>query len=106
MTTGTPANLQDNLDPTQYSLPYRDTTFPTANDTPCTERYQVVVLNRKNPAIEDAYLCLTISRAQDELAGLTKGAEIVLVGTTLNNNADSESRYDPHRRHQLFELSR
>jgi hypothetical protein len=46
LTTGWPGDIQDNLDPTQYSLPYRDMTFPLAKDTPCTSRYQVVVLNR------------------------------------------------------------
>ncbi len=90
MTTGTPANLQDNLDPTKYSLPYRDATFPTASDPPCGSRYQVVVLNRNNPAVEDAYWCLGDSGSlKTKFATLQAGAEIVLVGTTLNNNADS-----------------
>ena len=90
MTTGTPANLQDNLDPTSYSLPYRDATFPTAKDTECTQRYQVVVLNRHTPAVEDAYFCASDSTTlKNDLAGLTQGTEIVVVGTTLNNNADA-----------------
>jgi hypothetical protein len=90
MTTGTPANLQDNLDPTQYSLPYRDTTFPKASDTPCTSPYQIVLLNRRTPAVEDGYYCDDSAAAvKTRLAGLTKGAEIVLVGTTLNHNADA-----------------
>ncbi len=90
MTTGTPANLQDNLDPTSYSLPYRDATFPTAKDTACTERYQVVVLNRHTPAVEDAYFCASDSTTlKNKLASLTQGAEIVLVGTTLYNNVDA-----------------
>ena len=89
LTTGTPANLQDNLNPISYSLPFRDATFPTAKDTACTERYQVVVLNRRTPALEDAYFCDSDSTAlKNDLAGLTQGAEIVLVGTTLYNNAD------------------
>ena len=58
LTTGTPANLQDNLNPISYSLPFRDATFPTAKDTACTERYQVVVLNRRTPAVEDAYFVI------------------------------------------------
>jgi hypothetical protein len=90
LTTGWPANMQDSLDPTENSLPYRDTTFPTANDTPCGSRYQVVVLNRNNPAVEDAYWCVGDSGSlKTKFAGLQAGAEIVLVGTTLNNNADS-----------------
>ncbi|MGD0125139.1 MAG: hypothetical protein ABSF46_07275 [Terriglobia bacterium] len=90
LTTGWPANTQDTLDPTQYSLPYRDTTFPKASDTPCTSRYQVVVLNRLNPMQEDGYLCPSDSTAlKSDLNGLTPGAEIVLVGTTLYNNADA-----------------
>lgn len=90
LTTGTPASLQDNSDTTQYSLPYPDTTFPTAKDTPCTQRYQVVVLNRWNPAQEDGYMCAPDGTTlKSDLAGLTKGTEIVLVGTTENNNADA-----------------
>jgi len=90
LTTGTPASLQDNLDPTQYSLPSPDTTFPTASQSACTSRYQVVVLNRFNPAQEDGYYCPGDSATlKSELAGLTAGAEIVLVGTTEHNNADS-----------------
>lgn len=90
LTTGTSASLQDNSDTTEYSLPYPDTTFPTAEDTPCTMRYQVVVLNRWNPAQEDGYMCAPdAATLKGDLAGLTKGTEIVLVGTTVNNNADS-----------------
>ena len=90
LTTGWPANMQDNLDPTQYSLPYRDTTFPSSGETPCTNRYQVVVLNRKNPAQQDGYICAADGATlKSDLAGLAKGTEIVLVGTTLYNNADS-----------------
>jgi len=89
LTTGWPANMQDNLDPTQYSLPYRDMTFPMANDTPCTTLYQVVVLNRQNPAHEDDYSCQASSGAlKGYLAGLSKGTEIVLVGTTVGKDAD------------------
>jgi len=90
LTTGWPANMQDNLDPTQYSLPYRDMTFPSSGETPCTNRYQVVVLNRQNPAQQDGYICAADGATlKSDLAGLAKGTEIVLVGTTLYNNADS-----------------
>lgn len=90
LTTGTPASLQDNSDTTQYSLAYPDTTFPTAKDTPCTMRYQVVVLNRFNPAQEDGYMCAPdAGTLKSDLAGLTVGTEIVLVGTTVNNTADA-----------------
>ena len=90
MTTGTPAGLQDNSDQTVYSLPYPDSTFPTTNDTPCTTRYQIVVLNRLNPAQEDAYMCpADAGTLKQDLAGLAKGAEIVLVGTTWLHNADA-----------------
>jgi len=90
LTTGTPANLQDNLDPTKYVLPYHDTTFPGSNDTACTSRYQVVVLNRYTPAIEDGYYCANDSTSlKSYLAGLSQGTELVLVGTTGNNVADS-----------------
>jgi len=90
LTTGFPAGVQDDLDPSQYRLPSRDTTFPTANQTACTSRYQVVVLNRVNPAQEDGYLCpADAGTLKSDLAGLTKGTEIVLVGTTEYNNADS-----------------
>jgi len=91
LTTGFPAGVQDNLDPTQYRLPSRDTTFPTANETACTSRYQVVVLNRVNPAQEDGYMCpADAGTLKSDLAGLTKGTEIVLVGTTQYNNADTD----------------
>ena len=90
MTTGTPAGLQDNSDQTQFSLPYQDMTFPTANDTPCTTRYQVVVLNRQNPAVEDAYWCVNDAASlKSRLATLNQGTELVLVGTTEGNNADT-----------------
>ena len=93
VTTGTPASLQDNSDQTQYSLPYPDATFPTASDTACTQRYQVVALLRQNPAIEDAYFCAADAASLKQLltsfVALTKGADIVMVGTTLGNNADS-----------------
>jgi hypothetical protein len=90
LTTGWPGDIQDNLDPTQYSLPYRDMTFPLAKDTPCTSRYQVVVLNRATPMQEDDYMCpRNAAELKSDLAGLTKGTEIVLVGTTVNNNVDS-----------------
>jgi hypothetical protein len=90
LTTGWPANMQDNLDPTQYSVPYRDATFPTANDTQCSGRYQVVVLNRHTPMIEDAYRCFKDGASlKSQLATLNKGTELVLVGTTEGNNADS-----------------
>ncbi len=90
LTTGIPASVQDNLDPTTYGLPYRDATFPTANDTACSGRYQVVVLNRVTPAVEDAYWCFDdAANLKSKLATLTAGAELVLVGTTENNNADS-----------------
>ena len=90
LTTGTPSNLQDNADRTQYSLPQPDTTFPMTTQMPCTTRYQVVVLNRLNPAQEDGYMCPgDASTLKSDLAGLTKGTELVLVGTTLNNNADA-----------------
>src|SRR5579862_3416490 len=59
LTTGWPAGMQDSIDPTKYQVPYRDTTFPTASDTPCTTLYQVVVLNRATPSQEDGYLCPT-----------------------------------------------
>jgi hypothetical protein len=50
----------------------------------------VVVLNRLNPLQEDGYICPADSTAlRNDLNGLTAGAEIVLVGTTLNNNADA-----------------
>lgn len=90
LTTGTPSNLQDNADRTQYSLPQPDTTFPMTTQMPCTSRYQVVVLNRLYPAQEDGYMCPgDASTLKSDLAGLTKGTELVLVGTTLNNNADA-----------------
>ena len=93
VTTGTPASLQDNSDQTQYSLPYPDATFPTASDTACTQRYQVVALLRQNPAIEDAYFCAADAASLKELltsfVALTKGTDIVMVSTTLGNNADS-----------------
>ena len=90
MTTGTPASLQDNTDQTKYSIPYADRTFPTSQDTPCTTTYQIVVLNRQSPALEDAYMCAADSATlKNDLAGLANGTEIVLVGTTLNNNADA-----------------
>jgi len=90
LTTGWPANMQDNLDPTQYSLPYRDMTFPMAKDTPCTSRYQVVVLNRATPMREDGYMCPSdAATLKSDLANLPKGTEIVLVGTTFNNNVDA-----------------
>ena len=90
LTTGTPASLQDNIDRTQYALPYPDATFPSSKDTPCTTQYQIVVLNRQTPEQEDGYMCASSSAdLKSKLAGLTKGAEIVLVGTTLYNNADA-----------------
>jgi hypothetical protein len=90
LTTGTPAGLQDSLDPTQYSLPYPDTTFPTGGKTPCSSRYQVVVLNRFNPAQQDGYYCPGDSATlKSDLAGLPAGTELVIVGTTQNNNADA-----------------
>jgi len=36
LTTGTPANLQDNLNGDGVQFPYRDAIFPAATDTPCT----------------------------------------------------------------------
>jgi hypothetical protein len=90
LTTGTPANLQDNLNGDGVQFPYRDATFPAATDTPCNSRYQVVVLNRQTPAQEDNYMCPADAAAlKSDLAGLTKGTEIVLVGTTQNNTADA-----------------
>ncbi|MGA7559847.1 MAG: hypothetical protein WBW12_13075, partial [Terriglobales bacterium] len=90
LTTGTPANLQDNLNGDGVQFPYRDATFPAATDTPCTSRYQVVVLNRQTPTQEDGYMCPADATAlKSDLAGLTKGTEIVLVGTTQYNNADA-----------------
>src|SRR5262249_53300691 len=51
---------------------------------------QIVVLNRQTPEQEDGYMCAaTSSELKSDLAGLTKGAEIVLIGTTFNNNADA-----------------
>ena len=90
LTTGTPASLQDNIDRTQYALPYPDATFPSSKDTPCTTQYQIVVLNCQTREQEDGYMCASSSAdLKSKLAGLTKGAEIVLVGTTLYNNADA-----------------
>jgi hypothetical protein len=79
----------EHIDRTQYALPYPDTTFPSSKDTPCTTRYQIVLLNRQIPEQEDGYMCAASSaKLKSDLAGLTKGAEIALVGTTLNNNTD------------------
>lgn len=90
LTTGWPADMQDSIDPTKYQVPYRDATFPIASDTPCTGRYQVLVLNRATPAQEDGYLCATSAAdLKTKLTALPKSTELVLVGTTLNNNADA-----------------
>jgi hypothetical protein len=90
LTTGTPASLQDNSDTTKYSLPYPDTTLPTAKDTPCTTKYQIVVLNRQNPTVEDAYWCANTSASlKSQLATLNQGTELALVGTTEGNSADA-----------------
>ncbi|MGA9738714.1 MAG: hypothetical protein WBQ35_22255, partial [Candidatus Sulfotelmatobacter sp.] len=90
VTTGTPANLQDNLNVDGVQFPYRDATFPAATDTPCTSRYQVVVLNRQTPTQEDGYMCpADAATLKNDLAGLTKGTEIVLVGTTEYHSADA-----------------
>lgn len=94
LTTGTPANLQDSIDQTVYSTPYPDTIFPLATDTPCTTQYQIVLLNRQTPAIEDGYMCAKdssdlTSKLSSLANGPQKGAEIVLVGTTEGMNADS-----------------
>ena len=66
LTTGTPANLQDNLNGDGVQFPYRDATFPAATDTPCTSRYQVVVLNRQTPTQEDGlHVSFRCSYAQE-----------------------------------------
>ncbi len=74
----------EHIDRTQYALPYPDTTFPSSKDTPCTTRYQIVLLNRQISEQEDGYMCAASSaKLKSDLAGLTKGAEIALVGTTV-----------------------
>lgn len=87
LTTGTPASLQDNIDTTQYSVPYRDSTFPLSTDTPCSETFQVVVLTRWKPAVEEAYKCFSsVSSMNTYLASLNSN-NLVIAGTTPGQNA-------------------
>lgn len=93
LTTGTPENLQDNIDTTQYSTPYPDMTFPLSTDTPCNQQlYQVLVLDRRNPASTAspyAYSCYNDSSSlKSYLTSLPAGNEIVIVGTTWGSNVD------------------
>jgi hypothetical protein len=85
--TGTPAGLQDNIDTTQYSVPYRDSTFPLSTDAPCSETLQVVVLTRWKPAVEEAYKCFSsVSSMNTYLASLNSN-NLVIAGTTPGQNA-------------------
>ena len=87
LTTGTPASLQDNIDTTQYSVPYRDSTFPLSTDASCSETFQVVVLTRWKPAVEEAYKCFSsVSSMNTYLASLNSNS-LVIAGTTPGQTA-------------------
>lgn len=82
LTTGTPANLVDNIDTTKYSVPYRDIAYPSAGDLPCSQTYRVLVLDRNNPATEIAYKCFPDSPSLSTYLKTLDSTMLVIASTT------------------------
>ena len=90
LTTGTPAGLQDNLDPTAVlaALPRYDISNRRHNAMQLTVSGRGTESFHSCPA-RRVYCPGDSATLKSDLAGLPAGTELVLVGTTQNNNADA-----------------
>jgi hypothetical protein len=93
ITTGTSADLVDNIDQTRFSIPYADTSFPST-DQACSsgQPLQVAVLNRLQPNQLISFTCFANAASLKAfLSDSTKvsSGNLVVVGTSSGNNAPS-----------------